>query len=152
MLLDPSNATTPVGWYSEPSYRGTYSLLSSCVSTLLICVLSAVHLDVPAEHHSRLHKWVKKAKWVAVGVFAPEWLTMTAYLEWQNARGLVLEANSRLTFVDPVRSLPTFRTSLFRPFSYVLTSRWRFVQTECGEEQGRNKKSLQASPTSNKAL
>ncbi|EIM80033.1 uncharacterized protein STEHIDRAFT_68897 [Stereum hirsutum FP-91666 SS1] len=95
MLLDPSNATTPVGWYSEPSYRGTYSLLSSCVSTLLICVLSAVHLDVPAEHHSRLHKWAKKAKWVAVGVFAPEWLTMTAYLEWQNARGLVLEANSR---------------------------------------------------------
>lgn len=121
MFLDPSNATTPVGWYPEPSFRGTYSLLSSCVSTLLICVLSAVHLDVPAVHHNRLHKWAKKAKWVAVGVFAPEWLTMTAYLEWQNARGLASKANDTLTFVDSVCSLPTFETSLFCPFLHMLT-------------------------------
>lgn len=146
MLLDPSNATTPVGWYPEPSFRGTYSLLSSCVSTLLICVLSAVHLDVPAVHHNRLHKWAKKAKWVAVGVFAPEWLTMTAYLEWQNARGLASKANDTLAFVDSVRSLHTLQTLLFCPFLYVLTC--RSYPKERGSEQGHNQIFQTSSPSS----
>lgn len=93
MLLNPTNDTIPIEWYPEPSFRGTYSLLWSCVSTLLLCVLSAVHLDVPSVHHSTLRKWATKLKWVAVGIFAPEWLSMTAWTEWRNARVMVRKAN-----------------------------------------------------------
>ncbi|EIM80021.1 uncharacterized protein STEHIDRAFT_68846 [Stereum hirsutum FP-91666 SS1] len=96
MLLNPTNDTIPIAWYPEPSFRGTYSLLSSWVSTLLLCVLSAVHLDVPSVNHSKLHRWATKFKWVAVGIFAPEWLSMIAWIEWKNARAMVIEANKHL--------------------------------------------------------
>ena len=30
----------------EPKYRGTYSILSSCLITLTLCIWSAVHLNL----------------------------------------------------------------------------------------------------------
>lgn len=89
MLLDPSNDTIPVGWYDEPSYRGTFSLLWSCISTLVLCVLSAVHLDVPPVDQTWIHKYANRIKWVAVGIFAPEWLSLIAWVEWRNASAVV---------------------------------------------------------------
>lgn len=42
---------TPFGnitasWRPEPKYRGTYSILSSCLITMALCVWSAVHLNL----------------------------------------------------------------------------------------------------------
>lgn len=37
------------GWHPEPERRGTFSILSSCVITLALCVWTSIHLNIP-EH------------------------------------------------------------------------------------------------------
>lgn len=76
-----------VGWEPEPNSRGTLGLLSSCFGTLLICVYNAVHINVPCSgaRHIWFYQNVRKAKWVFVGVFTPELLALTAFLEYRRA-------------------------------------------------------------------
>jgi hypothetical protein len=62
------NATSQ--WYPEPTRRGTYSLLSSCLLTLFICVWSAVHLNIPeAGSRSQIGR---KFWWMLIAMVAPE--------------------------------------------------------------------------------
>ncbi|EIM79999.1 uncharacterized protein STEHIDRAFT_163252 [Stereum hirsutum FP-91666 SS1] len=101
MWLNPSNATTPVGWIPEPSFRGTFSILSGCVATLLICVLSALHLDVPEKDFSPWSQRLRKAKWVLVGMFAPSFLTTAAFAEYRVAASLMSEAKRLMSVKHP---------------------------------------------------
>jgi hypothetical protein len=72
----PANQTAK--WHPEPTFRGTWSILSSCLITISLCVWTAVHLNVP-EHGQKDYfgGWVtmqqlRKAKWLLIGLFAPE--------------------------------------------------------------------------------
>ncbi|KAL8646763.1 MAG: hypothetical protein Q9226_006725 [Calogaya cf. arnoldii] len=71
------NSTTT--WVPEPNVRGTWSLLSTCIITVSLCVWSAVHLNV-REHQQVGPQYWRKAKWLLLGIFAPEFL---AYIAWQ---------------------------------------------------------------------
>lgn len=55
----------------EPTHRGTYSLLSSCIITMGLCVWTAVHLNIP-EHKKEPHQKWRKLRWLVVGLPAPE--------------------------------------------------------------------------------
>ncbi|KAL8867326.1 MAG: hypothetical protein Q9174_005734 [Haloplaca sp. 1 TL-2023] len=69
-------------WVPEPDGRGTWSLLTTCIITISLCVWSAVHLNVP-QHQSQHSKYWRKFKWVLLGLFAPE---LVAYVAWQQRR------------------------------------------------------------------
>ena len=47
MTLDFGTARNETVWQPEPGNRGTYGLLSSCVITMVLCVWTAVHLNIP---------------------------------------------------------------------------------------------------------
>ncbi|KAL9586852.1 MAG: hypothetical protein Q9203_003718 [Teloschistes exilis] len=66
-------------WVPEPNGRGTWSLLSICIITTSLCVWSAVHLNVP-EHKGQHPQYLRKLKWLVLGLFAPE---LVAYVAWQ---------------------------------------------------------------------
>jgi len=55
-----------VGWQSDPNNRGTFTLVSSCVLTLIICVYSALHLNVPRRGESALRYWARTVRWAHV--------------------------------------------------------------------------------------
>ena len=82
-----TNATT-ITWNPEPSVRGSWSILSTCIITTSLCVWTAVHLNVPA-HDQKYWQFWRKLYWLGVGLFAPE---MVAYTAWYQgvatARGL----------------------------------------------------------------
>ena len=61
-----------LAWNAGPYTRGTWSLLLSCVLTLVLCVYTAVHLNVPAPGSSKKAQNWNLAKWVCIGIFAPE--------------------------------------------------------------------------------
>jgi hypothetical protein len=42
------------GWISEPSGRGTASLLYNCLITIFLCVWSATHSNIPERNKSEL--------------------------------------------------------------------------------------------------
>ncbi|PMD12836.1 hypothetical protein NA56DRAFT_453094 [Hyaloscypha hepaticicola] len=58
-------------WHPEPTFRGTYSILSTCIVTLGLCVWTSLHLNIPA-YGKASQQWRKKLVWLVVGLFAPE--------------------------------------------------------------------------------
>jgi len=79
-----SNGTT---WRPEPTYRGTYSILSSCLITMTLCIWTAVHLNLP-EHGKATRQTWRKLWWLTIGLFAPELVAWTAFEQYREARHL----------------------------------------------------------------
>ncbi|KAL8698518.1 MAG: hypothetical protein Q9201_006528 [Fulgogasparrea decipioides] len=74
-------------WVPEPNGRGTWSLLSTCIVTISLCVWSAVHLNIPQHQKPHSQYW-RKWKWLLLGLFAPELVAYVAWQQWQEARSL----------------------------------------------------------------
>lgn len=86
------------GWEPAPQGRDTMDIISSCLSTLITCIYSSVHFDVPRSTVHRdpllrklrsrdywLELWVKASFWL-LGVFSPEMLVLHAFYEHMIAR------------------------------------------------------------------
>jgi hypothetical protein len=83
-------------WESEPNIRGSFRLISSCVITLTLCVWTAIHLNIPAKitqpdtRHRRQRIWsnryVRRFRWVLMGLFAPELVVYTAWRQYTSAK------------------------------------------------------------------
>ena len=81
-----------VGWQPDPNGRGTFTLVSSCVLTLIICVYSAMHLNVPPRHESIIQFWVRNIRWALLGIFGPELVVFIAWKQYLSAKSLVRRA------------------------------------------------------------
>ena len=92
--LTAINTQYAPAWVPEPSGRGTWSLLYSCLFTLGLCVYTAIHVNIPArgEHSSR--QWLRRMKWAFAAVFAPELGVFTAWQQWCWARRISAELSS----------------------------------------------------------
>ena len=73
-------------WHVEPTYRGTYTILSTCLVTLGLCVWNALHLNIPAQGSALTRKWREKLGWLLVGIFAPELVAWVAFEQQKEAR------------------------------------------------------------------
>lgn len=80
--------TSYVGYVDDPAGRGTASLVLSCVLTLVLCVWSALHLNVPSQ--SRRRRLVETLwlnfRWIVAGIYAPELVVFVAWRQWSSAR------------------------------------------------------------------
>lgn len=75
-----SNRTT--AWVAEPTVRGTWGILSTCILTISLCVWTAVHLNIPEHRKTKRQIW-RKFKWLLLGLLAPE---MVAYVAWHQRK------------------------------------------------------------------
>ena len=75
-----------ITWQPEPSQRGTWGILSSCILTTFLCVWTAVHPNVPAIGQNYSQFW-RKLYWLCLGLFAPELVTYAAWYQ----RSIVLK-------------------------------------------------------------
>ena len=80
-------------WVPEPDGRGTWKILYSCVTTLILCVFSALHLNVGPDREPTWRWWMRKLKWVLIGVIAPEIILYTAGKQWFSAQRLCKKLN-----------------------------------------------------------
>ncbi|THV71660.1 hypothetical protein D6D29_09577 [Aureobasidium pullulans] len=71
-------------WHPESHGRGTFGLLSSCITTLILCVYTAVHLNIP-EHGKERQQYFRKIGWVVLGLFAPEIVAWNAWEQYRTA-------------------------------------------------------------------
>jgi len=78
-------------WVEDPSGRGTWNLLYSCGFTLVLCVWTSIHLNVPPPHESAWTSWRRKLKWVVIALFAPEAVVFTAFQQWLTAKCFLKE-------------------------------------------------------------
>ncbi|KAF2495098.1 hypothetical protein BU16DRAFT_509670, partial [Lophium mytilinum] len=69
----PSNHSV---WKPEPTHRGTYSVLSTCLVTMGLCVWTVVHLNLPEHGKLSSQRW-RRLGWLLVGLLAPELLPVS---------------------------------------------------------------------------
>lgn len=81
-------------WASSPGVRGTSDILWSCLLTLTSCVYTAIHLNVPPAHEGKWQRLRRKLIWVAMALFAPEYVLYCALNQFLAARKLVKELNN----------------------------------------------------------
>lgn len=90
----PPDETGVVSWWPSPRERGTWGLLYSCTFTLLLCVYTALHLNIPPPDHGKVRLLLTKAQWILIGLLAPEIVLWTALDQWRQARA-VRDATNR---------------------------------------------------------
>lgn len=89
MIFGDAPANRTASWHPDSALRGSFSILSTCLITLSLCIWTAVHLNIP-EHTKRKRKtwdprgWItkqqwRKVGWLMMGVVAPE---IIAYKAW----------------------------------------------------------------------
>ena len=78
-------------WVREPQGRGTLSILYTCTFTLILCVYTAIHLNIPPAGEARIWQFLRKVKWAIVAIFAPEVVLFTAIYQYWSARLFCLE-------------------------------------------------------------
>lgn len=74
----------PVNWQPEPNVRGTWSIISSCLLTLSLCLWTALHLNIP-EHNGNQYQRVRKFGWLLIGLLAPEMVACMALIQRRSA-------------------------------------------------------------------
>ncbi|KAF2758485.1 hypothetical protein EJ05DRAFT_510406 [Pseudovirgaria hyperparasitica] len=79
---------TLVGWVDGPDRRGTLSILISCLTTLLLCTWSAMHLNVPKRHVNEVSYIKTQVFWSLVGIFGPELAIWCAWRQYMSAKAL----------------------------------------------------------------
>lgn len=89
-----AQSTETVGWQSDPNGRGTFTLVSSCIFTLTICVYSAMHLNVPPHEESAIQFWLRNIRWGLLGIFGPELVVFIAWKQDLSAKSIVRRAQS----------------------------------------------------------
>jgi hypothetical protein len=111
-----SNTTKPsYSWVEEPNQRGTFGILSFCLSTMTICVWSTVHIDIPNTRHSSTRSYLYHALWTLITLIAPEFLLYLAINESIQAHTLEKIAAKYL------RSRPMAEPGILgRGFNYIL--------------------------------
>jgi hypothetical protein len=99
LILQNQDNLTALGTIRAPNFvsngrfRGTTSIVQSCVVTLVACIYTALHLNVPAS--SKLtYTFANKGIWVFVGLIAPEIVLCLAVSLFLEARRLAKELNA----------------------------------------------------------
>ena len=77
-----TNNTIISGWVNDPDGRGTFTIVSSCVLTLSLCVYTAIHLNVRHYRTTELQSWIETTKWVVFGILAPELVVFVAWRQY----------------------------------------------------------------------
>jgi len=91
-----TNTTTPSDpphpWVAEPKQRGTFGIISLCLSTLIICLWSTLHFNIPTRRFTATRRFFIQVSWMFLALLAPEFLLYTAINERINAGILLRKA------------------------------------------------------------
>jgi hypothetical protein len=106
--LHPRGASIPVGnitqlneqiapaWMPPARVRGTLDILYDCLFTMTLCVYTAIHINVPPRGASPKWRYLRKVKWTIVGLFAPEIVLLTAWIQFRQAMRLRKDLNNEV--------------------------------------------------------
>jgi hypothetical protein len=79
------------GWMPPANVRGTSDIIYTCITTITLCVYTAIHPNIP--HPDAKRQWRDRTAWVIVGIIAPEYVLWIAFTQFSEARQLVKVLN-----------------------------------------------------------
>ena len=88
-ISNPLTGTCTLGlWVPGSHVRGTWDILSTCLSTIVICMCSAFHTDIPQtrpENRRLLFAMLQLGRWAILFLLLPEILPSIAFEQLQRA-------------------------------------------------------------------
>lgn len=79
-------------WVPGPNVRGTWDILIICLGTLIICVWSALHFDIPSQRHRMKDRLALGVMWIVIAMLCPEGLLVAAICQHIDASMLEIRA------------------------------------------------------------
>ena len=76
-------------WMGGPKQRGTFGIISFCLSTLIICIWSTLHFNIPTRRHTPTRRFSLQVFWMFIALLAPELLLFLAINERINAHTML---------------------------------------------------------------
>jgi hypothetical protein len=67
-----------VAWQAGPTERGTLALVYGCIVTIFACTWTVLHLNVPCHKNGSVKVGLRKAKWMAITILFPEFISSKA--------------------------------------------------------------------------
>ena len=113
-LFGTVSSNETVNWNPEPTTRGTFGILSTCVITLTLCVWSSVHLNLPGNNPSRYLKFWRRLGWLICSLIAPEFLIMVAWSQRRRAYDFQEKVEKALNPRVNAKVLPSYLYSSSR--------------------------------------
>lgn len=101
LLDDNKNNSTALSqlkaapWVNSPTVRGSVEILWTCLVTLVACVYTVLHLNIP----SKTGRWPRlfdKLRWVVIAIFLPEIVVGLAAEQLVEARKLKKKLQEQL--------------------------------------------------------
>lgn len=89
-------------WVSASQFRGTMSILQSCILTLVATIYTAIHLNL-LRKQDWLSLLLSKAQWILLGLLAPEIVLYSAasqFFEAYTFRKRIRELQAQSNTVD----------------------------------------------------
>lgn len=91
------NGTTTVDFIANANNgRGTISLLLQCLSTIFLCVYTALHFDILVRPLSKWTIRIRKTIFTVIMAIAPEFLPYNAFNDWYRAQTLRIFWNASI--------------------------------------------------------
>ncbi|KPM35772.1 hypothetical protein AK830_g10798 [Neonectria ditissima] len=84
-------ANDTVGWTDSPDGRGTVDILIANFMALFVCVWTVLHHNIQAPHDGYWAVVLRKLRWAALAIWAPEVLTLFSIMQWNAANISVRE-------------------------------------------------------------
>ncbi|KAJ5163247.1 uncharacterized protein N7500_005077 [Penicillium coprophilum] len=92
--LAQANSTALEGWQFDDNTRSSWDIFWTCVSTILACTWTALHISVPRRDDTQAgYFWVKAVAWICT-ILAPEAMAGTAAEELWQARSTAARCNA----------------------------------------------------------
>jgi hypothetical protein len=89
-----------VGWESGCDRRGTMSLIWGCLSTVIACTWTILHLNPPSSVEASWRPRLRKVKWMLIAIFLPELIFAHAVCELKMAMDDLRDMKYRLNDCD----------------------------------------------------
>ncbi|KAG8531340.1 uncharacterized protein KY384_002969 [Bacidia gigantensis] len=95
-----SNLTTVApAWVKDPDGRGTWGLVQSCLVTLILCVYTAIHLNI-RPNQTEKQSWIRRIRATLIAAVAPEYVFICALAQWKAAKSLQTRLNTIKQAID----------------------------------------------------
>jgi hypothetical protein len=105
----PTSSDPPSSWVAEPKQRGTFGIISLCLSTLLICIWSTLHFNIPTRRCTATRRFFFQVFWMFFALLAPELLLYSAINERISAGNLLKKVHE----FHPHLKRPGMLTSIY---------------------------------------
>ncbi|MCJ1272137.1 hypothetical protein MMC22_012044 [Lobaria immixta] len=87
------SAAPPTNWQAEPNTRGTWTIITTCLITLGLCLWTVLHLNIPGHNGMVSQPW-RKLGWLLTGLLAPEIIVFHAFEQRRAAIRLTKEIHA----------------------------------------------------------